>query len=417
MKKNLFAALLWVPCIYANAQVTLNGHLYITPNAFTKDGKAIPISYNWETDDVKILDSNLAVTKQFTVANLGKYEKTYTETAIIEPTEAVMEWSNQYDVFLNDGSRPKASSVAELIQFCKDNISNSDNWVTFTDSEGRKGCCRIYDCFDHERFGNSYPEEYYAIIEGSVWHIRCAYKYAVDAASIESAEWILDGEPQITALENIDYGCRHLDYDNNTAFDLDIVFTQTLYNDDDKWEYIAPLYGELEISAKVTLANGSQFLWKREVCERPSNNGLAIYNEDGTKVAEITHDKKYEYFCVDYVAILDDKVYLICTASYPDGSSSDAICYLYDPASSDIRQISSSKSDTFFNMEGRTIHFNTEGNADAALFGMNGIKIASAKGGIGSTLCIDASNIPAGVYNVALMKHGKVTQARKVILK
>lgn len=405
-----------------NAQVLLDNAIRVVPGAFTKSGKATIVSISSDEKNIKIYDSNLNVTKQITPADLGAYSKRYKERAVVRPTIAIPDYEDvnigmpgHYDETI------AASSTAELVQKVKEVSGLNEGWQIFTDYKGRTCCFNSYDnCFEEETFGKTYPFYSYTIIEGYIHTIRYEYRYGYPDNYEESAEWTkVEGTESITQLENVEIWLQIYDFDNNVLYDRSIACCQTLFNDDDKWEYLAPMYGKIKktyesLRTEMDYEGGEKIILEREVIEEHNTEGWAIYNEDGDKIIEINLSGFRSSF-IDYIYRINGKLYFDITTIKSDDEST--LMFVYDPSSSDIRQISSSKSDRFFDVEGRTINLKADGNADAALFSMNGMKVASAKSANGKRLSIDAGNVPAGVYNVTLMKNGRVAESQKVLLK
>lgn len=421
MKRQLLSALLVSACICADAQIKFESDFTITPGQFVKDGQAKPILHELETGEVKILDSNMNVTKQFTIANLEASIKRYDEIAEIAPTE-VTEDDYQYteDIYDPITGGPKIiSSPEELMQYCKDAVSNTNDWVLFISSDGSVSCGRFF--INKDKFGTSYPTNYYCIdsYDNSLQRTYKEYHYAIDENAIESAEWTIEGEPEVEACSN--YERTHIyDFDKNSTYDSSVLFTQTVLNDDEKWEYTAPLYGNIiknTTSTEFIKEENGKCYWRRSVTESPTTDGIAIYNEDGDRVAKIETKEfqGYQFSGLSHMYKLDGKLYLECSLISNDCTDMLTILYLYDPTTSEIREISSRKSNGFCDVDGRTIHINAEG--DAALFNMSGMKMASSKNIGGKRNTIDAGNIPSGVYCVSLMKDGKISNSQKIHLR
>lgn len=406
-----------------NAQVQFDNELKVVPGAFTKSGKATIVSTSSDEKTIKIYDSNLNVTKQITPADLGAYSKRYKERAVVRPTIAIPNYEyvdvgmpGHYDETI------AASSTAELVQKVKEVSGLNEGWQIFTDYKGRTCCFNSYDnCFEEENFGKTYPIYSYTIIEGYIHTIRYEYRYGYPDNYEESAEWTkVEGtEEDEGQLDNYDKWLHVYDFDNNALYDESITCCQTFFNDDDKWEYLAPLYGKIikqyyNLRKEMDYEGGEKIILERDVTEKPNTEGWAVYNEDGDKIIHINTNGLVDP-SVYQIWKLDGKFFF--EMEYDRGGDYYSVYFVYDPSSSDIRQISSSKSERFFDVEGRTINFKADGNADAALFSMNGMKVASAKSANGKRLSIDAGNVPAGVYNVTLMKNGRVAESQKVLLK
>lgn len=424
MKKILLSALFMGATFCVNAQVQFDNEIKIVPGTFTKNGKTNIVSFSSDFSTIKIYDADLNLTKQITPADLGAYSKRYKERAVVRPTIAIPNYEyvnvgmpGHYDETI------AASSTSELVQKVKEVSGLNEGWQIFTDYKGRTCCFNSYDnCFEEETFGKTYPIKSYTIIDGYIHTIIYEYRYGYPDNYEESAEWTkVEGTERVTQLDNFEQWLQIYDFDNNVLYDKSITCCQTLFNDDDKWEYLAPLYGKIEktyesLRKEMDYEGGEKIILEREVIEGHNTEGWAIYNEDGDKIIEINLSG-FRSSWIDYMYRINGKLYFEITASKSADDSMQTMIFVYDPSSSDIRQISSSKSERFFDVEGRTINLKADGNADAALFSMNGMKVASAKSANGKRLSIDAGNVPAGVYNVTLMKNGRVAESQKVLLK
>lgn len=425
MKKILLSALLMGATFCVNAQVQFDNELEVVPGAFTKSGKATIVSTSSDEKTIKIYDSNLNVTKQITPADLGAYSKRYKERAVVRPTSVNVTGENiSTGILYYTGDAIAASSTAELVQKVKEVSGLNEGWQIFTDYKGRTCCFYSHDnCFEEETFGKTYPYRSCTIIDGYIHTIDYEYERVYPDNYAESAEWTkVEGTEEEGQLDNFDSQIYVYDFDNNVLYDESITCFQTFFNDDDKWEYLAPLYGEIikqyyNLQEHMDYEGGEKIILERKVTEKPNTEGWAIYNEDGDKIIDIN---------INGIGMYDTRVYQIWKLDgkfffdiegYGEDENWYSVYFVYDPSSSDIRQISSSKSERFFDVEGRTINFKADGNADAALFSMNGMKVASAKSANGKRLSIDAGNVPAGVYNVTLMKNGRVAESQKVLLK
>ncbi|MDE6721608.1 MAG: T9SS type A sorting domain-containing protein [Bacteroidaceae bacterium] len=409
MKKLLFtAALSTATFISASGQEVANfENIEFIPSSITFDGKAVPVGI--DQDIVTILDQDFNVVKQ--IKNIkkasGEY-RSYTEIATVKPTGATITESRNED-FTVDGNTITAPDLNSMIQKLSSCFEGYD-FYGFTDSEGRLSCWspQLSNFFYQQWLGTMYPEMYYAIIDGKVNRVHASYELVFD---IDNAQWTpMDKEREGTHLQGIETFYFY-DYDANIFNDESITFTQTLFNEDDKWEYLVPQLGPVEKHV------GDYWQWdrnedgvvlRRNVSESQSTIGYTIYNEDGNVVASIPFNDTSLYD----VYKLGGNVYLM--SSYHND-----ILYKYDPKTTSIKEVNRTEAKALsVKMRGRNIMVEGGQKADeAVLVDMGGRIVATSNRKGNESITINAANMPAGVYNVAVKNKGRLATAQKIILK
>lgn len=318
-------------------------------------------------------------------------------------------WDFNYDPE-NNG----ATTLNEMIKLLSD-YYRTINWLGFTDYKGRTSCYSPdrTDFFASEWLGTSYPCNYFCIEDGHVKEIRVDYKPDFDQTTIDNAEWTIEGDVSEyedgRSLERFFYQ----DFDANiSTVEEEIQFTQTLFNDDDKWEYIVSKYGAMEKSVGDYWTSGSSedgLILKRSVSERRPITGFDIKNEDGETVASINEVSSF-----GDVYKIGGNIYIV---GYSDRHY---IIYKYDPKSTDIKEVSRSEAKMAnIRINGRSIMVEADAKDvdEVELIDMGGRKMASSdRKGVGN-LTINAPSAADGVYSVALKKRGRLVGAQKIILK
>ena len=414
MKRILFsAAIIAATTITATAQeVARVSDLNIVPSTLTYTGKPAPVGIDTEKKEFTIFDTEFNVVKRFNYSSETYKSRRYYEIATVKPSGAIVTWEDSWD-FKNDPENNVATTINEMIKLLSDNYG-TNNWFVFTDYKGRTSCWspdQTY-CFEIECLGTSYPYNYFYIEDGHVKEIQVEYKLDFDQATIDNAEWTIDGDVSEEEYSNSPEDFDYYDYDANIAFDASIRCTQTLFNDDDKWEYIVYKYGAMEKEVgNFWNSNSSEngYILKREVYERVSITGLDIKNEDGETVASINGATGF-----DYVYKIGGNTYFCLWGGGYD------ILYKYDPKSMDIKEISRSEAKMAnVRINGRSIMVEADAKDvdEVELIDMGGRKMASSdRKGVGN-LTINASSAADGVYSVALKKRGRLVGAQKIILK
>ncbi|MDE5550946.1 MAG: hypothetical protein K2I99_06305, partial [Bacteroidaceae bacterium] len=99
------------------------------------------------------------------------------------------------------------------------------------------------------------------------------------------------------------------DYDNDSCPDEPIVFTQTLFNTDDKFEYIENLYEAITETRSESDRDNDGEPDYREIYHGWESVGFRIMSEDGKVLQTINCDDVSSKDC--YVYKLNDKIYWV----------------------------------------------------------------------------------------------------------
>ena len=415
MKRILFsAAIIAATTITATAQeVARVSDLNIVPSTLTYTGKPAPVGIDTEKKEFTIFDTEFNVVKRFNYSSETYKSRRYYEIATVKPSGAIVTWEDSWD-FNNDPENNVATTLNEMIKLLSDNYG-TNNWFVFTDYKGRTSCWspdQTY-CFEIECLGTSYPYNYFYIEDGHVKEIQVKYKLDFDQATIDNAEWTIDGDVSEEEYSNSPEDFDYNDYDANIAFDEIIRCTQTLFNDDDKWEYIVSKYGAMKKDVGdywYSSSSENGCILRRNASESKPITGFDIKNEDGETVASFNEVTSY----IDYVYKIGGNTYL---SLYDDGYD---VIYKYDPKSTDIKEVSRYEPQMAnICINGRSIMVEADAKDvdEGELIDMGGRKMASSdRKGVGN-LTINASSAADGVYSVALKKRGRLVGAQKIILK
>lgn len=416
MKRILFfAAIIAASAITATAQevARLSG-LNIVPSVLTYTGKPAPVGIDTEKQEFTIFDTEFNVVKKFNyISETRESRRSYAETATVKPTGAKVSREFVYDI----NPQPEyteATTLSEMMNLLAETYG-INNCIGFTDYKGRTSCWSPDNtsCFASEWLGDKYPVEYYCIVDGHVKRVNVDYEPEFDQSAIDNAQWT---EGNVTSTQySIDLmHCYYLDYDANIAFDKSIRCAQTLFNDDDKWEYIVQKYGAVEKDVSDYWNSGyndNGYILKRNIYESLPIIGFDIKNEDGEIVASVnTEGELYQVYK------LGGNIYFHIFDYVGDYE----VIYKYDPKSTGVKEISRSEAKrATVRVDGRSIL--VEANANdvnvAELFDMGGRMIASSvKKGV-SSLTINAAGAAEGVYSVALKNRGRIVGTQKVVLK
>ena len=236
-----------------------------------------------------------------------------------------------------------------------------------------------------------------------------------DQAEIDNAEWVID--PDSEKSNDHTYFAQWFEiYDwdkGEKGWGRGVILSQTLLNEDDKWEYILPKLGEVKKqfgTLSFIIEDGSGYATAvRPVTEYREVIGFSIYNEDGTEIASILGDLEYANREFN---IIGGNIYMM------GGSYKGYILYKYDPTTTSVKEVLRTNGKSAkISVNGRTIMVEAEDQKvdEAVVYDMGGRPMVSAKGR--NRITLNASQLPEGLYSVATRNNGKTNGAQKIVIK
>lgn len=115
---------------------------------------------------------------------------------------------------------------------------------------------------------------------------ECTERYETQQLNTLTGEW-----ETINTQESSDYGSIYEldfeDYDNNTYPDQPFSVTQTLFNNDEKFEYVVPVCKASDEIQNEYDSDGDGVVDHRTLIHRWDTNGFKVVNEDGQTVLEL----------------------------------------------------------------------------------------------------------------------------------
>lgn len=318
MKKNLLfgrlsATLAIAACaLSVNAQslkLESNSGFGLVPATMTANGKARITAV--ADDGLHIYNTNF-IQEKVVNDERGEYASGYrSETAEVSVTGAkVSKFIIQdYRAQIN-GEEVSASTLEEArdkVANLYENMGMNDYAVKIYNIEGHSFIF-VYSDYEwnysylfymYDLFGKQYPSPsggslYVLGDDGYLHYATISYDPVYDESG---AVWNVDVNSVYSGPEDVETDIRYKNADTGAAGeDLEICFTQTLFNSDDKWEYIVEKRdgGTLEYvssySVEQTGLPGGKVLLRREVQVTTPVTGLKIYSDDGAVVATISAD-------------------------------------------------------------------------------------------------------------------------------
>lgn len=229
--------------------------------------------------------------------------------------------------------------------------------------------------------------------------------------------------------EDLDFELTPGCYDSSSPSNSNesILFSQTLFNNDEKYEYIVPAFSGFEIRWHEEYDRDSD--GEIDLIEehyRASYAGYDVINEDGNIVCSIRPNLS-NGFIIEYspnIQVLGGKKYLVVYASTPDYEMWEYIYYLIDSNNSSIQQVAEPIHTSVFPTmprQNEVINVELDGNNDEQCE----IIVTNAKGQIVHKqhvaagerhVQIDSRRLSNGL-NIVNVNNGKSQQNFKVIVK
>lgn len=205
----------------------------------TTSGKAIVYTFNSNTGEVTLYTPDFEVDRTFTVP------VQYTSRSITEQATVVATGMNAVPTTYY-GSNNYSSSYLFYAESQEDMISKLTaqygySYTAFTDPMGNPACYRNDGTFKYENvFGKMYPTEWFAFMDGNVRYISTNDAFYTIAYDESTAVWEVTQEETNTYNATIrstkDLYAEGIQL--TTGMSGGFYITQTLFNDDDKWECI-----------------------------------------------------------------------------------------------------------------------------------------------------------------------------------
>lgn len=308
---------------------------------------------------------------------------------------------------------------------------NGDSIITFDYSCSHLNTNeQMYFAYDY--FGMKYPKVYFVCSNGILTGYRAYYKVAY-------SEWKTVGTHEenhqmaLSILRLCNINLNQGDGKNDYFFEV----SQTLFNEDEKFEYLIPKY---KLSPKGNV------LGDNDVVIDPSNPetiittqtsivsedkyltlaGFQVVSENGDVIKDLNFDNDFISYIDDsyaYVITIGNNTYLAFNGS-SDGKDA-TIFYKIDKGSTDIRQVMKTPASMrlFPSVTDRNTPINVnfgddnKSGSEIVVVSANGTRVMkqTVSAGQTSTQILVPSN--TGIYCVSRIQNNKVTDTRKIVIK
>lgn len=287
--------------VTSNAQTlhkTFSGVLSVTPKSLTYDNKVCVVSVS-DDGEVSVYDDDLELIRSFTL-HLEKYSTNHeiqerkTEVkAEFYVKENVLVWETG-EVWTGTWSQAKEWAAADVPN--RVSVEEKIHYQFWPTMES--------EYWEMEKYGKQHPCYYYQwnAEDGTISVVEVSYREAYTGAwETIDEEWYGD----YRCIE----GVHMYDYDNDSCPDEPIVFTQTLFNTDEKFEYIESIYEAVEETQYEYDRDNDGEPDHREIYHGWKSVGFRIMSEDGTVLQTIScDDASSKDYCIYK---LNDKLYLV----------------------------------------------------------------------------------------------------------
>lgn len=326
MKKLLLSAIALVAFSSANAQLSESGkgkgYIRVAPKEFCYDGKVKLImdesGYGETAGIFKIYDSNFEVEKTVTL-NLGesKYKEIKQRRHYGAPVLIGYEDYKNYE-------------YAETWEEAKGLFNMNE----YTEKEGYQLWENTEDrYYKFETFGKTYPYSYY------YWNPEDKYIYyrSNNYTDTYTGDWYNYDEDEGTrTIEPIYFEFN--DYDNNRSVEIGFSISQTLFNNDEKYEALVPKFSQKEVISNEIDEDGDGVIDHRTMSVGRYTTGFSVVSEDGTELYSIETDF---HLYLDALVKINGKLYIIADVNNSDDE--DCIFFEINRETSNIKQVAKLK--------------------------------------------------------------------------
>lgn len=447
MKKNtlLLAMLATVPAL--GQQIIMNDmpeyldELNVIPSQFTVNN--VPILHIEQGDEWGYEDEEYSIVL---------YNDDIEKIAEVKPA------THTFDYTLTYRTETREVKEVERIELARYEFRRLDEWYTFdqfiydyfwggADVEVVNGDTIIlpretrniitrgmYDhaYFGYEYFGTKYPFEYYLCKDNVIYSIKAEYFATY-------TDWTPAGERK--EEESCELNVMSIYYQNfdTQAESNRFTLSQTLFNSDDKFEYIIPKVVLTDISNYVSSVPESIHtivLSKSELVSDyayPTIKGLQVVSSDGTVLHDIdfmdgfykVYDEYSQYENEIYGITIGGKDYLVIEGYMKsnDDDEEDKECALFyriNRQTNSLQEVKSLPVKMRVKQQASTINVQLSDTAEPSEIIMTnslGKIIGKKHVPAGENMATFKTSMPKGVYNITRFQKGKNIENGKILMK
>lgn len=334
MRKFFLSAIVMAMCVTSSiaqtAHKTIAEGYTVTPGCFTYGEHVYVLSVS-DDNVVTVYDEDLEFVRSFTL-NFDVPASSY----IVQRRKAEGKRQNVYEQETSwDGNgNPQIYTWNEAKEWMAENHpeyevrNNFQFWPT-----------NEYSYWKVEEFGKMYPREYFVWYpeSGYLFNVVVGYSYAYtgDWETVEEGK-NEGGEGDIDCVKTV----LLYDYDSNSVPNRSFCFTQTMFNTDDKFEYIVPAYGASKEITSGYDRDGDGEIDHRTIWNECPEVGSRIISEDGTVLQTILCNNSNHEGYYWHMYKMCNRIYLETTSYKEDSGGYESSFYKIDPQATSITRVS-----------------------------------------------------------------------------
>ena len=421
MKKSIFLAALVAAAVPASAQIAFQSEeINFVPGDLTADNAAKV--YTIENDDnVEVYDASLNRIKSFKMnlnkATQGEKKEKCSNAENMTLTGCYLYENGEYRYWNENNEEVvlTATGVDDMIAkiyFLQNQLS-----LYKININGKAGAYHGYDFYSIGEDGKVFV---------STWNFY-SWGSTIEFVNEDALVWETISEETIDRYgyaEELEY----YNFDNSTnSVYLDFEISQTLFNDDSKWEYVIPKYGPSEINSAWyeidEFDDNGKAIIVRYVSYGSSTAGFSIMNEDGTEVGFIANPEGGRDLSLCDVVVIGNKKYLRADGYGPDAEGNSVYYeYLFDLDNLGGAALVVERKDNMRVVsQGDVVEIilpKNAANGEVGIVGMNGQTLGRQKVGDGQNRAkFNSANLAKGVYNATFTHRNGKRESQKFVVK
>lgn len=410
MKKTIFLAALVAAAVPASAQITFQSEneIKFVPGDLTADKLAKVYTID-DDDNVEVYDASLNRIKSFKInaptVLSGTKEEICRNAENITLTGCELYDNGEYSYRNENGERVTltATSVDDMIE-------------KLHNLQGRN----LYKISINGKAGAYHSNDFYSLSEdGKVFSYNWYFSYWESIIEIGNEDALAWETIYDDSYEYGNYGyLEYYNFDNSTnSADMSFEISQTLFNDDSKWEYVVGKYEPIDKTEYFSIEgfDDGKAIIVRSTSYGASNVGFSIMNEDGVEVGFIANPENDNDFYLFSVVVIGNKKYI--------SAIDDSYSYLFDfdNLSSGAALVVERKDNMRVVSQGDMVEIilpKDAANGEVGIVGMNGQTLGRQKVGDGqSRATFNSANLAKGVYNATFTHRNGKRESQKFLVK
>lgn len=423
----------------------------VVPGYLTQDGMAVGYSVDFGVDfdegsaleapgEVTIVDNDFKAQKSFTLNRRQVGYDYKIEKFEAQPQVEANVYSSRDDYYFWEEKLRDGGTIT-LEEFV-----NHDSGETFTDFEGYtcKTMWDTYGFFFKEVFGNKYPVgSWFRYVNGRVHRCGAYYNNGYSENSYK-INFPTKGEISYEDPRYESYGNFNFTDYNQGVQNKNNLLSQTLFNNDSKWEYLVGEYGTPTVGYTYEhgmKSNGEYYYdeekgvfyaWREEYLHY-NRTAWQVRNEDGDVVMTFKpiHENCVAFdFDDDDIFVFGDYVYLSFKEAVENGVDQYGYTeyvwyktlYRIDKQHNSAEMVKSVKADgRFASAHDGMVNVSidaADSDSDVILTNAAGQVVGREHIGQGQTsAALRTGRLQHGVYNVSLRRDGRIIKNEKLMIK